>query len=257
VLLEGKRIVVTGGASGIAAATLRAYAREGAAVVSLDIDAAAGAAAAKEANAVGPGTVAFAACDVSRGDEVSRVLADATARLGGLDVLVNLAGVEHIKPASEVTEAELDRVAGVNIKGTMFTNQAAFTAMRETGGAIVNVASLAGVIGAPGLASYSATKGAVLGWTRSVAREWGPYGIRVNAICPLIWTPMFDRHRATMTPEDLAAYDAAMARAIPLGGRYGDPDRDMAPVMVFLASDMSRFITGQTLPVDGGYLVLS
>jgi NAD(P)-dependent dehydrogenase (short-subunit alcohol dehydrogenase family) len=257
VLLEGKRIILTGGASGIAAATLRAYAREGAKVVSLDINDEGGEAVAKTAAELGPGPITYRHCDVSKRDEVREAFAAAVAELGGLDVLAHLAAITDVKPAAELTEQDMQRIVDVNVKGTMFVDQAAFAALCEHGGAIINIASLAGVEGAPGLASYAATKGAVLAWTRSLAREWGAHNIRVNAVCPLIWTPMFDQHRATITPDEVIAWDQMTAQKIPLGGRYGDADRDMAPVMVFLASDMSRFITAQTLPVDGGWLILS
>lgn len=256
-LLPGKRIILTGGASGIAAATLRAYAREGASVVSLDINDAGGTAVAAEADQLGPGVITYRHCDVSQQDQVTGAFREAIDLLGGLDVLAHLAAITDVKAASDFTEADIQRIFDINVKGTIFTNQSAFPSLRDGGGAIVNVASLAGVEGAPGLASYACTKGAVLGWTRSIAREWGRYGIRANAICPLIWTPMFDQHRATMTPQEVKAWDEMTAQKIPLGGKYGDPDLDMAPVMVFLASGMSRFITAQTLPVDGGWLILS
>lgn len=256
-MLKGKRIIVTGSASGIGAATVRAYAREGAAVALFDINDEAGQRHAAEAAALGPGPVIYRHCDVSDRKQVFSGFNAAIDELGGLDVLANIAGITDVKPAEEFSEDDIQRVIDVNVKGTMFTNQAAFPALRKDGGAIINIASLAGVEGAPGLASYAATKGAVLAWTRSVAREWGKHNIRVNAICPLIWTPLFDQHRATMTEEERNAWDAMTAQKIPLGGKYGNTDQDMAPVMVFLASDMSRFITAQTLPVDGGWLILS
>ena len=106
--------------------------------------------------------------------------------------------------------------------------------------------------GLSGCAHYAASKGAVLGWTRTIAQEWGRYGITANCVAPGIWTAMYQKTRDGMTPEQLALHDAGMAQMIPLGGRLGDPDRDMAPVLLFLVSDAARFITGQTLPVDGG-----
>ncbi|MDX6505794.1 MAG: hypothetical protein QOG06_438 [Gaiellaceae bacterium] len=98
----------------------------------------------------------------------------------------------------------------------------------------------------------------MLAWTRTVAREWAPHGIRVNAVAPMIWTPMYDKRRERLpTPEAVAAHDRDKAARIPLGGKLGDPDLDFAPVMVFLASDGARFITGQTLAVDGGGMMLT
>ena len=110
--------------------------------------------------------------------------------------------------------------------------------------------------GQRGAAHYSAAKGAVMAWTRTVAQEWAPYGITVNAILPAIWTPMYDAHRARMTEEERALHDLQMQYAVPLGGRLGDPDRDLAPVLVFLAGDGARFITGQAIAVDGGMVML-
>lgn len=143
----------------------------------------------------------------------------------------------------------------VNARGTLHTNQAAFPHLREHGGRILNFASAAGVMGLPGCAHYSAAKAAVLGWSRTIAKEWAGYGITVNALAPGMWTPMYEAHRARLDAQQLKAHDEMMARAIPLGGRLGDPDRDMAPVLVFLLSDGARFITGQTLAVDGGLMI--
>jgi NAD(P)-dependent dehydrogenase (short-subunit alcohol dehydrogenase family) len=95
----------------------------------------------------------------------------------------------------------------------------------------------------------------VLGWTRTVAKEWARYGITVNALAPGMWTPMYDAHRAKFSPQETAEHDRMMAMMIPLGGRLGDPDRDLAPFLVFMVSDGARFITGQTLAVDGGMLI--
>ena len=114
----------------------------------------------------------------------------------------------------------------------------------------------AAIRGQRGGAHYSAAKGAVMAWTRTVAQEWAPYGITVNAVLPAIWTPMYDSYRSHMSPEQLAMHDRGMQFAIPLGGRLGDADQDLGPVMVFLASEMSRFITGQAVAVDGGMVML-
>src|SRR5919198_2797099 len=246
--LAGKRIIVTGGASGIGAATVRAYAREGARVVSLDVDDEGGRRVAAEA---GP-AVTYYHCDVARRAEIDDVFARAVAALGGLDVLVNVAGVERGTPAEDIPDAEWDLVFDVNVKGTLYTNQAAFRYLRARGGRIINFGSGAGIRGQRGSAHYSAAKGAVMAWTRTVAQEWARHGITVNAIVPAIWTPMYDAHRARMSAEERTIHDLALEHVIPLGGRLGDPDRDIAPVMVFLAGDGARFITGQAIAIDGG-----
>jgi NAD(P)-dependent dehydrogenase (short-subunit alcohol dehydrogenase family) len=251
-LLDGKRIIVTGGASGIAAATVRAYAREGATVWSLDVADDKGRAVAAEA---GP-RVTYRHCDIARRDEVLAVVDEAAKAMGGLDVLANVAAVERGTPAEDIPDAEWDLVFGVNVKGTLYTNQAAFRHLQGAGGVIVNFGSGAGIRGQRGSAHYSASKAAVMAWTRTVAQEWAKYGIRVNSVVPAIWTQMYDEYRSRMSDQERAIHDMAMAHVIPLGGKLGDPDRDAAPVMVFLASDASRFITGQAIPVDGGMVML-
>ena len=250
--LTDRRIIVTGGASGIAAAAVRAFAREGARVVSLDIDDAGGRRVAAEAGA----RVAYRHCDVSRRDEVAAVFDQAAAELGGLDVLVHAAAVERSLPAEEISAEEWDRLTEVNVKGTVWTNQAAFRHMRAHGGRIVNFGSGAGIRGQRGSAHYSASKGAVMAWTRTVAQEWARYGITVNSVVPAIWTPMYDAYRSRMGEQERTIHDMGMQHLIPLGGRLGDPDRDAAPVLVFLASDAARFLTGQAIAVDGGMIML-
>jgi len=248
--LQGKRIIVTGSARGIGAAALRAYVAAGARVAALDVSDEAGRAAVE-----GLAAARYFHCDVARRTEVDAGFAEATAWLGGLDALVNIAGVERAAPAESIAEEDWDLMFDVNARGTLNTNQAAFPHLREKGGRILNFASAAGVMGLPGCAHYSAAKAAVLGWTRTVAKEWARHGITVNALAPGMWTPMYEAHRSRMNPDELKAHDAMMAKAIPLGGKLGDPDRDMAPVLVFLMSDGARFITGQTLAVDGGLMI--
>jgi NAD(P)-dependent dehydrogenase (short-subunit alcohol dehydrogenase family) len=251
-LLEGRKIIVTGGASGIAAATVRAYAREGARVASLDIDDDGGRRVAAEAG----GLVTYYHCDVSHAREVFDVFAQAAAQLGGLDVLANAAAVERGAPAEDIPDEEWDLVFGVNVKGTLYTNQAAFRHMKARGGRIINFGSGAAIRGQRGSAHYSASKSAVMAWTRTVAQEWARYNITVNSVVPAIWTPMYEAHRARMSEQERAVHDLAMQHVIPLGGRLGDPDRDIAPVMVFLAGDGARFVTGQAIAVDGGMIML-
>jgi NAD(P)-dependent dehydrogenase (short-subunit alcohol dehydrogenase family) len=250
--LEGKRIIVTGAASGIAAAAVRAYAREGAAIASLDIDDEGGREVAAEAGSA----VRYFRCDVSNRREVFETFASAVEHLGGLDVMANVAGVERRTPAEDIADDEWDLIFAVNLKGTLYTNQAAFRHMKERGGRIINFGSGAGIRGQAGSAHYSASKGAVMSWTRTVAQEWAKYRITVNSIVPAIWTPMYDAWRNRMSEQERAIHDMAMQHVVLLGGRLGDPDRDMAPVMVFLASDASHFMTGQCFAVDGGMIML-
>lgn len=251
-ILAGKRIIVTGAARGIGASAARALAAAGAHVTGLDV-----AAEPAESSTVSlSGTLIRDTCDVSSRASTGEAIDRAVADMGGLDALIHVAGIQRYTPAESITDEEWDLVLGVNARGTMITNQAAFPHLKAGGGRIINFASAAGAMGLRGCAHYAASKGAVLAWTRTIAQEWGPYGISVNAIAPGMWTPMYETTRAGMTPEQLEAHDRGMAMMIPLGGRLGDPDADMAPVLVFLVSDASRFITGQTLAVDGGLMMV-
>jgi NAD(P)-dependent dehydrogenase (short-subunit alcohol dehydrogenase family) len=140
----------------------------------------------------------------------------------------------------------------VNAMGTMLVNKAVFPHLKDRGGAILNFASAAGLIGYPGKSAYAASKGAVLSWNRSIAVEWGAHRITVNAIAPAIWTPMYDNTRSTMSPAQLAEHDRQKLKSIPLGGKLGSVEEDFVPVVAFLASEGARFITGQVIAIDGG-----
>lgn len=246
--LSGRRIIVTGGASGMGEGLVRAFPALGARVVSLDLVEATGQSIADEAGA------SFQQVDVSDQASVDRAIDAAVENLGGLDVLIHAAGIAPFAP-SESTPLDLwNTVMAINATGTMLTNQAAFRHLKVGGGAILNFASAAGLDGLPRKAAYSASKGAVLAWTRTVAAEWGQYGITVNAIAPAIWTPMYDKTRSEMSDEQLVQHDAIMAQRIPIGGRLGDITRDFVPVMAFYASEGARFVTGQTISIDGGTL---
>jgi NAD(P)-dependent dehydrogenase (short-subunit alcohol dehydrogenase family) len=251
-ILLNKKIIVTGAARGIGASAARALAIAGATVTGLDVVADAPESLGDEI----AGALTLGLCDVSSRASTETAFNEAVAAMGGLDVLIHVAGVQRYTAAEAITDEEWDLVLGVNARGTMITNQAAFPHLKDRGGRIVNFASAAGAMGLRGCAHYAASKGAVLAWTRTIAQEWGPHGISANAIAPGMWTPMYDNTRAGMTPDQLEAHDRIMANTIPLGGRLGDPDSDMAPVLVFLASDASRFITGQTLAVDGGLMMV-
>ena len=251
-MLQDKRAIVTGGASGIGAATVRAYVREGARVVALDVDDAGGERVCADAG----GAASYLHCDVADRGQVFAAVDRAVAALGGLDVLANVAGVERRTPAEDIPDDEWDLVFSVNVKGTLYTNQAAFRHLRDGGGRIINFGSGAGIRGQAGSAHYSASKGAVMAWTRTVAQEWAKYGITVNSVVPAIWTPMYDAFRARMSDQERMIHDMAMRHVVPLGGKPGDPDGDMAPVMVFLAGDASHFMTGQCFAVDGGMIML-
>lgn len=249
--LQGRRIILTGGASGMGESLVRELPKRGAQVVSMDLNAEAGSAIAAAAGAVG-----FVAVNVADEASVASAVEAACARLGGLDVLIHAAGIAPSSPAEATSLALWQQVFAVNATGTFLMNRAVFPHLKVQGGSILNFASAAGVLGLPNKSAYSAAKGAVLAWTRTAAQEWAAHGVRVNAIAPAIWTPMYDRTRAEMTPAQLAAHDAAMARLVPLGGKLGDLVEDFVPVIAFLASPGARFMTGQIFAIDGGTLMV-
>lgn len=255
--VKGKRVIVTGGAGGIGAAAVRGLTAAGAAVAAIDISQDAGARVVESASRAGPGRAIYRQASVEDRAAMVQAVESAVVELGGLDALVHAAGVQQYKPAEALTDEDWDRVVGINARGTMIANQAVFPHLVANGGGrIVNFASAAGMTGLNGCAHYAASKGAVLGWTRTIAQEWARNGITANALAPAMWTSMYQQTRDGLAEDQLAAHDAMMTRSIPLGGRLGDPDTDMTPVLLFLVSDAARFVNGQTLPVDGG-MVLS
>lgn len=221
------------------AATVRAYAREGAQVFSMDLDADRGAEVAQDASANGTGDVLFEPCDLAT-SAAMEVMEAGIEWLGGLDVLAHVAGIERKDDPRDVTEAEIAFLLECNLWSTIQTNQLAHRHMRRLGGRIINYASGAGLAGMPNASAYSASKGGVLGWSRSIAAEWNTAGIAVIAMCPVIWTPMYEQHRER-NPETVAMSDLML--------KGSDADRDMAPVMVFLATPGSYGISGQYLNV--------
>ncbi|MDF0595320.1 SDR family NAD(P)-dependent oxidoreductase [Psychromarinibacter halotolerans] len=249
---DGKRVIVTGGATGIGAAIVRAFHAEGAVVRILDLDTDGANGLAQELGA----RVTVDAIDVRDRASVTQAMDKAIADLGGLDVLCANAGVSTMRPVVDLTDQDWDFNMDVNARGVFLTNQAACKYFLDSGhaGCIVNTASLAAKVGAPLLAHYSASKFAVLGWTQGCAREMAPHGIRVNAVCPgFVRTGMQDREveweasLRSMTPDEVRQ---DYVDQTPLG-RIETPE-DVAGVVVFLASDAARFMTGQGINVTGG-----
>lgn len=252
--LDDRRIIVTGAARGIGAAVMRAYAEAGAKVVGMDRRLREGeqaVAALSQAQ-----RCRFVACDVSSKAAVEHAFAEADAFLGGLDVLAAIAGLDRPAPADATEEADWDLVMNVNARGTYLTNQAAHARMRADGGSIINFGSIAGIRGLPDRAAYSAAKGAVAAWSRAAALAWGAVGVRVNTVAPMMDTEVTQRYLDTLPAEERASVDARLAQQIPLGGQLGETTRDLVPLMLFLAGDGSRYITGQMFAVDGGMTMI-
>jgi NAD(P)-dependent dehydrogenase (short-subunit alcohol dehydrogenase family) len=250
--LKGKTAIVTGGAVGIGKACVTRMAEEGAKVAILDIMTDEGNALAAELSSKGY-HVAFWTVDVSNGAAMKAAVDAAASRFDGLDIMVNNAGISGSPdPTDQVSEADWDKVQAVNVKGVFFGTKYAIPHLRAKGaGSIINLSSIAGLIGVGGLAAYHASKGAVRLMSKNDAITYAPEQIRVNSIHPgYIWTPMVENH-LRKTSDDLEAAKAAAGSVHPIG-HMGDPD-DIAWAVVYLASDEAKFVTGAELAIDGGY----
>ena len=249
--LTGRRAIVTGAASGIGRATARHLAQEGAAVVVGDQDLE-GATRVVEEIRADDGRAIAVRCDVTSSDDCRQLVSTAIEQLGGLDILVNSAGIIRRANVVDTTEDEWNRVLAVNVGAVFLTGKHAVPVMAAGGGgAIVNIGSGWGLKGGPDAASYCASKGAVVNLTRAMAIDHGPAGIRVNCVCPGDTdTPML-RSEAHQLGADEAAFLAESA-VRPLA-RLGTPD-DIARAVGYLASDAASWVTGAVLVVDGGGL---
>lgn len=248
--LQGKIAIITGAGTGIGRAIALAYAREGAAIALVgrrneplhDV--------AKQAG----GAPLVLSADVSKQSDIDRVLAAVKDRFGGLNVLVNNAGVLHIGTAEQITEEQWDQTFNTNVRGLWLLSRAVLPFLRKAGGgSIVNVASVLGINGARNRASYAPSKGAVILLTKCMAIDHGEENIRVNAICPSFV-------ETDLTADVLRkASDPGAVRRERVGvhpiGRLGQPE-DVAGMAVYLASDESSWVTGAALAVDGGYLAV-
>lgn len=249
--LTGKRVLITGGASGIGQATALLLAREGAAVAVADLDETGGQAVVQTIVNEG-GQAIFVHCDVTQAADCQCAVQRTVDELGGLDILFNNAGIIRRATVIDTTEEEWDRVMAVNVKAIFLLSKYAIPIMEQAGGgAIVNTASGWGLVGGARAVSYCASKGAVVNMTRAMAIDHGAQNIRVNCICPGDTDTSMLRNEA----RQLGASDEdfwAEAADRPLR-RVGRPE-EIAQAVLYLASDASSFVTGATLVVDGGGL---
>lgn len=245
----GKVVIVTGASGDIGSAAARRFAAEGACVVAVDrVDSSVVA----SINASGGNAIALSA-DVTNENDVQRYVEECIARYGRLDVLFNNAGIEgDCSPVNEYSTAVFDQVMAVNVRGVFLGMKYAVQAMCSNGGgAIINTASIAGISGAAGFAAYSASKHAIIGLTKSVAKQHGLQNIRVNAICPSAMSgKMMAAIEEKIQPDNQGSVAEALRATIPLK-RYAKPD-DIVSVVTYLASDEASFINGGVYTVDGG-----
>ncbi len=251
--LDGKIAIVTGGGKGIGAAVCAAFTEEGAAVGVLDYDADAAEAVARQLRDKGYAAQAFQA-DVRRAPNAEAAVARTVERFGGLDILINNAGVARYGEAPDFSEEDWDLVIDTNLKGPFLMAKYAIPAMRQRGGgAIVNTASVQAFASQQLVAAYSASKGGVVSMTRTMALDHAKDNIRVNCVCPgSVRTPMLRYAADLFVPDDPEAAMESWGRLHPIG-KLTEPE-DVARVFVFLASEDARVVTGAPFLVDGGLL---
>ena len=248
---EGKVALVTGAASGLGLATAKAFAESGASVAIVDWNESAACAAVEELTSQGHKAIAIR-CDVADDAQVEAMVAQTVAAFGGLDAAYNNAGVQNVlAETADTTREDYDRVMGINLRGEWSCMKFELQQMRKQGsGAIVNCSSLGGLVGGAERGIYHAAKHGVLGFTKSAALEYAARGIRINAICPgLIWTPMADQMVASGQGDALKA----MEKSVPMG-RVGRPE-EIANAVLWLCSDAASYVTGQSISVDGGFVM--
>ena len=248
--LQGKVALITGGSTGIGFAAAQQFAKEGASVVIANTNAEKGEAAAQKIRDAG-GEVTFIQTDVSKVEEVKRLLEQAVSTYGRLDYAFNNAGVPAMGPISATDEATWDKTVGVNLKGVYFSMKYEIEQMlKNGGGAVVNTSSTAGGKGIAGMSAYVASKFGVNGLTKALALEYAEAGIRVNSVMPgPIETPMMDGARQIMPGIDKQFVSLVPAK------RIGQPG-EVAEAVLWLCSDAASYVTGVSVPVDGGMLEL-
>jgi NAD(P)-dependent dehydrogenase (short-subunit alcohol dehydrogenase family) len=248
--LDGKTVLVIGGAQGIGRGCALAAASEGANLVVGDVSADDAQATAADARSRGARTVGMAV-DVVEGEQVDAMVAAALAEFGAIDGLVNTAFLKaDVVPLAEMSLDTLLRELQVDVVGCVRAMQAVYPHLRGKGGSIVNFSSGAGILGSEGRGGYSAAKAAIRGLSRTAALEWGVDNVRVNSVCPFSLSP------SLQASIDAGTLDRTLLESTNPLRRIGDPELDIAPGVVFLLSDDARYVTGQTVALDGGVLSL-
>jgi NAD(P)-dependent dehydrogenase (short-subunit alcohol dehydrogenase family) len=252
--LQHKVAVITGAASGIGKAIAEKMSAQGAEVYLLDRDSTQGEALAATLSAAGH-KAHYKDCDVTN-TAATAALLESIGAVNGIDILVNNAGVAHVGNLENTSEADLDRLYQVNIKGVYNCSKAAIAFMKQKGGVILNLASIAASTGIADRFAYSMTKGAVRAMTYSIAKDYVSYGIRCNCISPArIHTPFVDGFIAKNYPGQEAEMFEKLSKTQPIG-RMGTPE-EVADFAAFLCSDKASFLTGTDYPIDGGFLTLN
>lgn len=253
--LNSKTAVITGGGSGIGRAISTLFARQGAKVFILDVDEAGANSTIEEIKSLN-GDATFFKCNIALQEEVETTINKIVAQSSTIDIIVNNAGIAHVGTLESTDSADLDRLIGVNIKGVFHVSKTAIPYMKEKGGSVLNMASIASTVGIPDRFAYSMTKGAVVGMTLSIAKDYLKYNIRCNCISPArVHTPFVDGFISKNYPGREEEMFKKLSATQPIG-RMGRPD-EIAYLALYLCSDEASFITGCDYPIDGGFSKLN
>lgn len=252
--LDNKIAIVTGGGSGIGKAISVLFAQQGAVVYILDIDEGSKNVEEEIINAKGK---AYAyQCNISKQEEVKAVVEKIIKQHSQVDILINNAGIAHIGNAENTSENDFERLLNVNVKGVYNCLHEVIPCMKKSGGCIINLASIAALVGLAERFAYSATKGAVLAMTLSVAKDFLPFNIRCNSISPArVHTPFVDGYLEKNYPDNKEEMFEKLSKTQPIG-RMGRPE-EIAQLALYLCSDEASFITGCDYPIDGGFIKLN
>jgi len=252
--LDNKTAIITGGGSGIGKAIATVFAKQGATIHILDMDEQGAKNVVTEIISEG-GKASFHKCDVSKQAEVKQIVDDIAAN-ATIDILINNAGIAHVGTAETTAEADFDKLINVNVKGVYNCLHSVIPHMKQKGGSIVNMASIASLVGIPDRFAYSMTKGAVVGMTLSAAKDYLKYNIRCNCISPArVHTPFVDGFISKNYPGKEEEMFEKLSKTQPIG-RMGRPE-EIGYLALYLCSNEASFITGCDYPIDGGFVKLN